>query len=198
MNGAIETAGLVSVADYLAAEYESEVKHEYLGGMVYAMAGARNQHSTIQGNVFAALHRQLRGRPCSVFGSDTKVRIQTSTQTYFYYPDASVVCTSNAPDEVYQDRPVVLVEVLSLSTRRIDEREKKEAYLGIPTLKAYLLVEQEQAAVKVFRRAEQGFDPELYTGQDQVVPLPEVEVELPLSEVYDGAQFLPDTDLNTR
>lgn len=84
-----------------------------------------------------------------------------------------VVCDSNSESESYQDRPQVVVEVLSASTRRIDQGEKKEAYLNIPSLKLYLLVEQGLPKVTAYRRGELGFQAEVYRGLEAVVPLPE-------------------------
>jgi Uma2 family endonuclease len=183
---------LISVEDYLAGELVSPIKHEYLGGVVYAMAGARNLHNTIAGNVFAALHARLRGRPCRPFNSDTKIRIRFPTHVRFYYPDVSVVCRPNAPDESFQDAPAVLVEVLSRRTRRTDEGEKKDAYLTIPSLAVYLLVEQEFAAVVAHRRTEHGFVREVYEGLDAVIPLGEIETELPLAAIYEAVEFVPE------
>lgn len=156
---AAETLNAISVKDYLAGELESPVKHEYLGGAFYAMAGARNVHNTFAGNIFAALHARLRGRKCKPFNSDTKIRVRLPTHWRFYYPDASVVCRPNPPDDSFQDEPAVIFEVLSRATRRIDGGEKKDAYLTIPSLAAYVLVEQDTAAAVVYRRTEQGFVP---------------------------------------
>jgi Uma2 family endonuclease len=185
---------LVSVDDYLASELVSPIKHEYLGGVVFAMAGARNLHNLIKGNVFASLHARLRGSGCRPYDSDTKVRVRLPTQIRFYYPDASIVCRSNPPSDSFQDEPVVLVEVLSKRTRRIDEGEKKDAYLTIPSLSAYLLVEQEAAAVVLHRRTERGFVREVFSGLDAIIPLPEIGTELPLAEAYDGAELVPEAD----
>ena len=104
----------VSVETYLADEMHASAKREYLGGFVYAMAGARIVRNTISGNIFAALHNQLRGKSCRPFNSDTKVRVRLPNQTRFYYPDAMVVCRSNDQHSSFQDEPVVIVEVLSL------------------------------------------------------------------------------------
>src|SRR5262245_59045822 len=131
---------LVSVEDYLAGELVSPVKHEYLGGVVYAMAGARNKHNLIAGNTFVAIGARLRGRRCRPYHSDTKIRIRLPSQVRFYYPEMSVVCRPNPLDDSFQDEPAVLFEVLSRSTRRIDEGEKKDAYLTIPSLSAYVLI----------------------------------------------------------
>ncbi|MCI0357409.1 MAG: Uma2 family endonuclease [Planctomycetaceae bacterium] len=189
---AAEKLNLISVEDYLAGELVSPIKHEYVAGVVYAMAGARNAHNIIAGNAFAALHTRLRGRRCRPFNSDTKVRVRLPSHVRFYYPDASVVCDQNPPDDSFQDDPVVIVEVLSKKTRRIDEGEKKDAYLTIPTLAAYLLVEQESAAVVAYRRTEQGFVREVHAGRSAVIPLAAIGAELPLAEVYEGVEFSPE------
>lgn len=193
---AAEKLNLVSVEEYLAGERNSTVKHEYLGGMVYAMAGGSNRHNTIAGNVFAALHRLLRGKKCRPFNSDTKIRVRLPTQWRFYYPDASVVCRPNPPDDSFQDEPVVIVEVMSEATRRIDEGEKKDAYLSIPSLSAYVLLEQDTPAAIVYHRTEQGFRREVYRGPTVSIALSEVDVELPLADVYDGVELSaePDSD----
>src|SRR5438067_827114 len=187
---AAKKLNLISVADYLAGELVSPIKHEYLGGVVYAMAGARNAHNTISGNTFAALHNRLRGRRCRPFNSDTKIRIHLPTHVRFYYPDVSVTCEPNPPTDSFQDRPAALVEVLSRKTRRVDEGEKKDAYLTIPSLKVYLLVEQDFPAIVAFRRTEHGFVREVYEGLDAVVPLDVIETALPLAEVYEGVTFV--------
>jgi Uma2 family endonuclease len=165
----------VSVEDYLAGELISPIKHEYLGGAVYAMAGARNAHNMIAGNTFGALYVRLRGRPCRPFNSDTKIRVHLPGHLRFYYPDASVICRPNPQTDSFQDEPVVLFEVLSHRTRRIDEGEKKDAYLTIPSLSVYVLIEQETAAVTAFRRTPEGFVQEVYEGVDAVIPLDEAE-----------------------
>jgi Uma2 family endonuclease len=185
---------LISVEDYLAGELKSSVKHEYLGGVVYAMAGARNVHSLIASNVLGALYTRLRGRRCRPFNSDTKVRIQLPTHVRFYYPDASVICRPNSQDDSFQDAPAAIFEVLSRSTRRIDAGEKKDAYLTIPTLSVYVLFETELPAAVVFRRTEQGFVREVYEGLDAVIPLGEIEADLTLAEVYEGVEFRPEPE----
>src|SRR5271155_2602169 len=108
-----EKLDLISVEDYLAGELISRVKHEYLGGLVYAMAGARIAHNRITTNTLGSLHARLRGRLCEPFNSDMKIRVQLPRQFRFYYPDASVICNSNPPTDSFQDEPAVLFEVLS-------------------------------------------------------------------------------------
>jgi Uma2 family endonuclease len=185
---------LVSVEDYLAGELVSPIKHEYIGGVVYAMAGARNKHNLIATNTLVALGSRLRGRPCRPYHSDTKIRIRLPSEIRFYYPELSVVCRPNPQEDTFQDEPAALCEVLSRSTRRIDEGEKKDAYLTIPSLSAYLLIEQLMPAVLVFRRTDHGFVREVYEGLDAIIPLPEIGTELPLAETYDGVEFIPETE----
>ncbi len=185
---AAKQIALISVEDYLAGELASDVKHEYLGGFVYAMAGARNVHNRIAMAFLGSLHVQLRGKPCEPFNSDTKIRIQSTKHPRFYYPDGMVVCNPNPPEDTYQDRPVVVAEVVSDSTRRIDEGEKREAYLTIPSLMAYLIIETEDPRVVVHRRTANGFVAEVYEGVDAIIPLDSIEAELPLAELYERVE----------
>jgi Uma2 family endonuclease len=188
----------ISVEHYLAGELNSQVKHEYLGGFVYAMAGARNTHNLIASNVLGVLHARLRGKRCRPYNSDTKIRVKLPTHMRFYYPDASVICESNPGEDSFQDRPVVIAEVLSRNTRRIDQGEKKDAYLTIPTLCAYLLIEQDCPGVSVYRRTEQGFVLETYADMQAVIPLPEIETELSLAEIYERVEFVPEPEEEER
>jgi Uma2 family endonuclease len=180
---------LVAVEDYLAGELVSEVKHEYTGGYVYAMAGATNVHNRVATNWLLAIGQRLRGGPCEPFNSDTKVRIKFPTHTRFYYPDGMVVCEPNPPDSSYQDRPVVIAEVVSDATRRIDEGEKREAYLTIPTLAAYLIIETDRPRVAVHHRTDSGFIAEAYEGSAAVILLVAIDAELPLAELYERVEF---------
>jgi Uma2 family endonuclease len=192
---AAKKLNLVSVEDYLAGELNSPIKHEYLGGLVYAMAGASVAHDIVAGNIFAFLHGRLRGKRCRPHTSDMKIRVQPPrSNTRFYYPDASVVCRSNPANHSYQDEPAIIFEVLSQKTRRTDEGEKLEAYLTIPSLHAYALVEQDLPRIVVYRRTDSGFKPEVYEGLDAVIPLAEIETELPLAEIYDRVEFIPEPD----
>jgi Uma2 family endonuclease len=176
----------MSVEDYLVWEETQPERHEYVGGMVYAMAGGTNEHSAIAMNVGGCLHGQLRGKSCRPHGSDLKVRVQYPTHTRFYYPDVTIVCTPAPARSHFHDAPVVIVEVASESTRRTDETEKREAYLGIPSLRVYIVLSQEKAEAVVWRRTEQGFAREVHSGLAGVIELPEIESRLPLAEVYEA------------
>jgi Uma2 family endonuclease len=185
---------LISVEDYLAGELTSPLKHEYLGGIVYAMAGARNAHNVLATHTLGAVFARLRGKRCRVFNSDTKIRVRLPTHERYYYPDSSVVCRPNPPTDSFQDEPVVIFEVLARRTRRIDEGEKKDAYLTLPSLAVYVLIEQEMPAVVAFRRTQEGFVREVHEGLEAVLPLPEIDIELPLAEIYEALELTPEED----
>jgi Uma2 family endonuclease len=180
---------LVSVQDYLARELVSDIRHEYSGGYVYAMAGAKNVHNRIASAFVGAMHAQLRGKACEPFNSDTKVRIPFPTHTRFYYPDGMVVCDPNPADDTFQDRPVVIAEVVSEATRRIDEGEKREAYFTIPTLAVYLVIETDQPRVVAHIRTDSGFVSRLYKGQDATITLEAIGAELSVAELYERVDF---------
>ncbi len=177
---------LVSRADYLEGELQGVTKHEYVAGVVYAMAGAQSVHNDIAGNSFAALHARLRGKPCRPYNSDTKVRVRLPNELRFYYPDVQVACHPNSPDQSFQDHPAIVFEVISESTRRTDEGEKREGYLALPSLENYLLVDTKSALVVGFRRTQQGFVREVYAGLDTVLALDAIDIQVPLREFYEG------------
>lgn len=177
---------LLSVEEYLDGEERAEQRHEYLAGVVYAMAGGTFEHSAIATNLLGLLHAQLRGHRCRPLNSDMKLRIRLADQTRFYYPDAQIVCRPNPPGDHFQDEPVVVFEVVSESTRRIDEQEKRAAYLEIPTLNAYVLIEQDRPAATVWKRTGQGFVREVYAGADAVIAFDEIAARLMLGELREG------------
>jgi Uma2 family endonuclease len=138
----------ITEAEYLAGELLSAVKHEYIDGQVYAMAGVSKNHDRIAANISRHFGNHLQSTPCDVFSSDVKVKAGSD----FFYPDAMVVCDDMTEHEYYSESPVLIVEVLSKSTRRKDRTLKKRAYQSIPSLKEYVLIEQDFAAVEVCRR----------------------------------------------
>lgn len=179
---------LLSPEEYLAGEDGAAQKHEYLSGLVYAMAGGTNRHHTIAGNIFATLHARLRGKRCRPFNSDTLVRVQRAADTRFYYPDAMVVCDQRPLDDRFQDQPVVIFEVQSETTARIDRGEKHGAYLSMPTMQVYVLVEDEQCAITVWRRIGERWEMEYLAGKSATLRLDAVECEMSLAEIYEGVQ----------
>lgn len=139
----------ISEEDYLSGELISEIKHEYVGGQVYAMTGATKNHARISGNIFAHLWNSLKGKPCEAFSTDVKIKTQMGN---FRYPDTMVVCDKSFGDSLYTESPVIIIEVLSKPTRQQDKNEKKSEYLKIPSLKEYVLIEQDIVDVEVCRK----------------------------------------------
>ena len=131
----------ISITDYLEGELISEVKHEYINGDVYAMAGSKRAHNIVAGNVFASLHSFLRDTPCRVFPSDMKVGIQTATEDFFYYPDLHASCEKTDNDH-FNTEPKLIIEVLSDSTERKDRAEKFYNYRKLASLQEYVLIAQ--------------------------------------------------------
>ncbi len=180
---------LLSPDQYLRREEDSAIKHEYLGGVVHAMSGRTNQHALVSGNVYAALHAQLRGKSCFPINSDVKIRIQYPDHTRFYYPDAGVVCEPNPPEDHFEDAPVVLVEVLSPSSERTDLSEKRDAYLTIPSLAAYLIIDPNRPLLTIHHKVEGGFSSKVYDELSDTIQLREIDCELSLADVYERIGF---------
>lgn len=181
-----------SVDEYLTMEEEALTKSEYVDGWIRAMYGAALRHNMVTGNFFVALSVLLKGKQCRPFNSDTKVRIDRADMKRFYYPDVQVVCQSNDQLSVFQDQPVLIVEVLSTSTRRFDLDEKMSAYLTIPSLECYIALEQHLPIAVVMRRTQDGFLRETVEGIDAVIDLPFLGCSLSMREIYDGVEFTPE------
>lgn len=186
-----ERPTFVCVEEYLATEELAETKHEYVDGWVRAMTGATVRHNQVAVNTLVHLANSLKGHPCRPFGSDMKLRIRDQKKTRFYYPDLQVICESNAPADQFQDNPKLIIEVLSPSTRQYDLDEKLNAYLSIPSLQWYVILEQHQPIAIVLRRTDNGFLREVYEGLDAVIDLPWLGCSLLLSEVYRNVEFTP-------
>lgn len=184
MGDAVRAGYFVSPEAYLAAERTREQKHEYLAGVEYQMAGASAGHNRIAGNLFAELRSQLAGKPCEAFSSDLKVRIRTNTAEFYYYPDVTVDCSGVADTALFAEQPRVLFEVLSPETERIDRGEKLRNYQSLPSVDAYVLVDQHRIAVMVYRRSEGGWVRELLTDKAGDLDLPTIGCSIRLATIY--------------
>lgn len=153
--GALTDDVLMTPDEFLAFERKAAVKHEYVGGIVTAMAGASRSHNVIVSNLIADINRHLRGGPCQAFVSDMKVRVETSEHTVFYYPDIVVTCDGRdrQADEHFISFPKLIIEVLSPSTERLDRLEKFDHYRRISTLEEYTLVAPNPPEARVHRAA---------------------------------------------
>src|ERR1044072_7634205 len=179
----------LSEAEYLENEKASAVRHEYLAGLVYAMAGASATHNLIALNLASRLRAHLRGGPCRAFISDMKVKIETIET--FYYPDVLVTCNPDDNEEYFKTQPVLIIEVTSPTTAGIDRREKLMAYQKIATLREYVLVAQDEIKVEVYRRDKNGRWWEETLGQDDAVELESVNMNITVKEAYEDVIFQP-------
>ncbi len=178
----------ISEEEYLEGEKIARIKHEYVAGEVFAMAGASKAHVTIAGNVFAAMRACLRGKPCRAYISDMKVKIKVVSS--YYYPDVAATCAprdlaADAP-AYYLESPCLVVEVLSESTERVDRSEKLRAYQQIDSLVEYVLIDQEKRAVEIHRRTPQGWERDILETGD-VCALASVGLELTFDQIYEDS-----------
>jgi Uma2 family endonuclease len=141
---------LLGFEAYLAGELRSPVRHEYLAGQVYAMAGAGERHNRIALNLAFKLRRTARGGPCGVFIADMKVRVDA--HDVCYYPDVMVICDPADDDEYVKRRPCLIAEVLSPTTEATDRPEKWLAYRDLPSLRYYLLVGSDRRQIELYAR----------------------------------------------
>jgi Uma2 family endonuclease len=175
----------ISRDEFLEGELMSEIRHEYVAGNVYAMSGGTLNHQRIAGNFFHILRSQLAGKTCFPTGSDFKLRVPLGGgDEAFYYPDGMIICVPVTGSALFTDSPSVILEVLSPTTRRIDEVQKLRDYITIPLLETYILAETDSPLLIVHRRDGVGFRREMISGLDAVLELPEVEVSMPLAELY--------------
>jgi Uma2 family endonuclease len=176
----------ISPDDYLARELDSVTKSEYVDGIVYGMSGASDRHGLVSGTFFLRLGNHLADE-CQVFMTDMKLRIVEGDVTVFYYPDVIVSCAADDRARYYREQPILLVEVLSPSTERIDRTEKLAAYRRIPSLMELVLAEQDIPKLEVFRRAT-GWASETYLPGDGF-RLESVSLDFTVDDIYRRLKF---------
>lgn len=182
---ALAQRAYLSVEDYLKYEKDSPVKHEYVDGQIYAMAGASKQHVRIAGNVFNRLDDHLTNDQCEPFISDMKVYV---SETLFYYPDVVVACDDI--DAYYCREPILIVEVTSPTTERIDRHEKLPAYKRIKSVREILLVAQDHVQIEIYRRQTDGtWQTEVLTDLKEELHLQSVGLTLQVAQVYRRVTF---------
>ncbi len=170
----------ISVEDYLSGEKTSQIKYEYVDGQVYAMAGAKLNHNRIVRNATSLLWSLLRSTPCEPLGSD--MLLQTSSCKY-RYPDVMVVCDDDTSEDDYiRKNPLIIIEVLSKSTRKKDKGEKRQEYLALPSLQEYVLIEQDYAEIEVQRRADNWQSSYYFLGDS--VNFASVDITLSVEAIY--------------
>ncbi len=176
-----QPVNFIHVEEYLQGELISEIKHEYINGQVYAMAGASKNHQRIIMNLGSIFKVHLHDTPCEPFASDLKVKV---SDLAFFYPDLIVTC-QNAEDDnedCYTQNPLIIVEVLSKSTRRKDETLKRRLYQTLPSLQEYVLIEQDIVDIEMCRRRA-NWQPEHYFMGDAIT-FAAIELTVSVNEIY--------------
>jgi Uma2 family endonuclease len=180
----------ISIDDYLELEAESHLRHEYVRGVLYAQAGGTDRHNKLAGNIFGNLWTIARDGPCDVWYETLKLRVANDV---IYYPDIMVHCDRSDADPLVKTRPCVVIEVLSRSTMRVDRGEKLFAYRGLASVQAYLIFHQnEQRVERHYRDASGAWHSATLEG-DAAVPIPCLDIELPLADVYRNLPPVSDT-----
>jgi Uma2 family endonuclease len=175
----------ISVEDYLIEEEISDIRHEYVDGIVRAMAVERGAHNEIAGNLYMAIRSSLRGGNCRTFMENVKVYPLSGALSLFYYPDVMVACDPRDKDDRYRRYPKLLVEVASDSTEEKDRGEKLLAYLQNETLEEYVIVAQDRPEVSVHRRSAAWKREDLH-GLDAVLELRSIDLTLTLRNISEG------------
>ncbi len=178
-------------AEYLVFEETARVRHEYLAGEAYAMAGGSLRHNRIALNTALLLLSRLSGRPCQVFVSDVKLHV--AHDSAYYYPDVMAIC---APQTIAADHssivtePVLVVEVLSPATEIIDRREKLAAYRRLPSLQEYGLIAQDRQQLEIYRRQRSGDWLYIASGPGDTVEFESLGVTFALADLYAGTDIV--------
>lgn len=189
---------VITEADYLAAETFATEKHEYFNGLVYPlhwnpitnMAGATDAHVKVTGNVHYALKTHLRGSGCSLYMSDMRLKIDTNDKAYFY-PDVMVTCNPNdRQHNTTKYAPILVIEVLSESTKDYDKGGKFDAYRQLTSLREYVLIDPNQYLVQVFRLNENHrWELFSFAGANSNVELTSVGLCCPITDFYEDVDF---------
>jgi Uma2 family endonuclease len=174
----------LSLEAYLEWEAQSPERHELVEGVPYAMAGASKAHNLLVQNLAFLLRAPARAKGCRLYTETVKLKVSQST---LYYPDLMVVCGSFSPHPLYEEAPCLVAEVVSPGTERLDRGEKRLAYLGLPSLKAYLLVSASEPRVEVYRKSGKGVAHEVYTEGQALLPC--VDAPLDLHALYEDVEL---------
>lgn len=145
----------MTAAEFLAWDETQTIRHEFVRGEVFLMAGGEDRNNTVALNLVIALRQHLRGTPCRVYANDVKLRVEAAD--CFFYPDLMVTCSAaDLADRLIKREPVLVVEVLSPSTAAFDRGEKFADYRQLPTLAEYLLVDVDRQRCDLYRKGADG------------------------------------------
>src|SRR5271165_4499731 len=175
----------MSLAEFLEWEERQELRYEFDGVEPVAMTGGSLRHAAIQRNLAIAVGSRLSGKPCQFFGSDLKIQVGENSSRY---PDGIVLCSDMDPSLKIVRNPVVIFEVLSPSTAAKDRIVKAREYQATPSVKRYVMLEQDRIGATVHVRAQDGWSV-LVLKDDDALDMPEIGLAIPLAEFYEGLAF---------
>ena len=183
--------------EYLELETQSPIKHEYIDGEVYAMAGTTDTHNTIALNFAILIRAHLRGTNCRVYFADIKARLEQCN--CFYYPDLLVTCdTRDQETSTYKRFPKLIIEVLSESTEAFDRGDKFNDYQTLYTLEEYVLVNTKHQRVEIFQRHKQGeWIFKTYTPSSESFSLESLNLTVSLTDLYEDVTFEKDSTVSS-
>jgi len=170
--------GYISEQDYLEGEKVGTIKHEYIDGEVYAMAGASKNHQRLVTMLSRRFSEHFDNTQCEVFNSEIKVHIDSK----YFYPDVVVVCGNDDNDPYCTESPRIIIEILSSSTRKHDRTFKRYIYQTIPSLEEYVLIEQDFVQIELCRKSENWMPGFYFIGDD--VTFASVGLTLPVADIY--------------
>ena len=177
MGNALENR-LMTAEEFLAWDATQAVKHEFLHGEVFAMAGASERHITVVGNLYIALRQHLRGTPCRPLPSCMLLKVERAD--CFFYPDLLVTCgETTATHQLYKTDARLVIEVLSPSTAAFDRGDKFAAYRLLPSFSEYLVVDADQRRCDLYRKRTDGLWVLHPTGPDEALQLISVDLMVP-------------------
>ena len=182
----------MSPSDFLEWERNQEYKHEYIGGEIFAMAGASINHNRILTNIIVSAGSYLKDQYCNIYPSD--LRIAVKSKNSFFYPDATIICGElQFDDEGLKDtvkNPVVIFEILSPSTEDYDIGKKLFFYMQIDSLHQYIIIDSRSIHVRITTKMENGtWKFTELTEKNNAFFINSIQLELSLSEIYDGVKF---------
>ncbi|WBA82180.1 Uma2 family endonuclease [Endozoicomonas sp. GU-1] len=180
-----EQLQLMTPEAYLAFEQQADQRHEYVNGLIVAMAGASRRRNLLTLAFASLLRAHLQGSPCRAYSSDMKVNASHKGNDVFYYPDVMVACNDSDQNAYVEDQPTLIAEVLSPTTEARDRMEKLAAYTAIKGLKEYVLIHQDKIAVDLYQSTDSGWEIIRLKQETDTLQLHSIGFSVTLRELYE-------------
>jgi len=178
----------MTLEEFFSLQERSPLPYEYVNGVIRAMSGPSVAHGGICRNIFLALGKHLRGKPCEPFFAGIQLKLELGEDQITYLPDVVVSCDRSAWHEKWIPNPKLVVEVLSPSTQNIDRREKLVNYCRVPSMEEYVIAAQRSAELTIYRRAED-WQPDVVVGLRAVAEFRSLDLQVPLADIYERVRL---------